>query len=56
LTYPNATAAVLVAISLVVLGRLVTTPDSVPLAVAAAGLLTGVAATMGRAGALALVV
>jgi hypothetical protein len=31
LTYPNATAAVLVAISLVVLGRLVTTPGSVPL-------------------------
>jgi hypothetical protein len=30
LTYPNATAAVLVAISLVVLGRLVTTPGSVP--------------------------
>src|SRR5215216_753429 len=56
LTYPNATAAVLVSISLVVLGRLVTTPGSVPLAVAAAGLLTGVAATMSRAGALALVV
>jgi hypothetical protein len=56
LTYPNATAAVLVPISLVVLGRLVTTPSSVPLAVAAAGLLTGVAATMSRAGVLALVV
>jgi O-Antigen ligase len=56
LTYPNATAAVLVPISLVVLGRLVTAPGSVPLAVAAAGLLTGVAATMSRAGALALVV
>ena len=56
LTYPNATAAVLVAISLVVLGRLVTTPGSAPLAVAAAGLLTGLAATMSRAGALALVV
>jgi hypothetical protein len=56
LTYPNATAAVLLAFSLVVLGRLVTTPSSVPLAVAAAGLLTGVAATMSRAGVLALVV
>jgi hypothetical protein len=56
LTYPNATAAVLVAFSLVVLGRLVTTPTSVPLAVAAAGLLAGVAATMSRAGVLALVV
>jgi O-antigen ligase/polysaccharide polymerase Wzy-like membrane protein len=56
LTYPNATAAVLAAISLVVLGRLVRTPDSVPLAMAAAGLLTGLAATMSRAGILALVV
>jgi hypothetical protein len=56
LTYPNATAAVLAAISLVVLGRLVGTPGSVPLALAAAGLLTGLAATMSRAGALALVV
>ena len=56
LTYPNATAAVLVAISLVVLGRLIATPGSVPLALAAAGLLTGLAATMSRAGALALVV
>jgi O-Antigen ligase len=56
LTYPNATAAVLVSISLVVLGRLAATPGSVPLAVAAAGLLAGLAATMSRAGALALVV
>jgi hypothetical protein len=56
LTYPNATAVVLVAISLVVLGRLVSTPASIPLAVAAAGLLTGLAATMSRAGILALVV
>lgn len=56
LTYPNATAAVLVPISLVVLGRLVGTPTSVPLAVAATGLLAGLAATMSRAGALALVV
>jgi O-antigen ligase len=56
LTYPNATAAVLAPISLVVLGRLVATPGSIPLAVAAAGLLAGLAATMSRAGALALVV
>jgi hypothetical protein len=56
LTYPNATAAVLAPIGLVVLGRLVGTPGSVPMAVAAAGLLTGLAATMSRAGALALVV
>jgi O-Antigen ligase len=56
LTYPNAAAAVLAPISLVVLGRLVGTPGSVPLALAAAGLLAGLAATMSRAGALALVV
>jgi hypothetical protein len=56
LTYPNATAAVLAPISLVVLGRLAGTPGSVPLALAATGLLAGLAATMSRAGALALVV
>jgi hypothetical protein len=56
LTYPNATAAVLAPISLVVLGRLVGTPGSVPLTLAATGLLAGLAATMSRAGALALVV
>ena len=56
LTYPNATAAVLAPIGLVVLGRLLATPGSVPLALAAAGLLAGLAATMSRAGALALVV
>jgi hypothetical protein len=56
LTYPNATAALLAAISLVVIGRLAGTPGSAPLAMAAAGLLSGVAATMSRAGALALVV
>src|SRR6266540_2108616 len=56
LTYPNATAAVLAAISLVVLGRLIGTPGSVPLALAATGLLAGLAATMSRAGALGLVV
>jgi hypothetical protein len=56
LTYPNATAAVLAPISLVVLGRLVGTPGSLPLVLAATGLLTGLAATMSRAGAFALVV
>ena len=56
LTYPNATAAVLAPISLLVLGRLVATPGSVPLTVAATGLLAGLAATMSRAGALAFVV
>jgi O-Antigen ligase len=55
LTYPNATAAVLASISLVVLGRLVATPGSVPLTLAAAGLLAGLGATMSRAGVLALV-
>jgi O-Antigen ligase len=56
LTYPNATAAVLAPISLLVLGRLVGTPGSLPLALAGTGLLAGLAATMSRAGALALVV
>jgi hypothetical protein len=56
LTYPNAAAAVLAAASLVVVGRLVATPGSVPLVLAAAGLLAGLAATMSRAGALGLVV
>jgi hypothetical protein len=56
LTYPNATAAVLAPISLLVLGRLVGTPGSVPLALAATGLLAGLGATMSRAGALGLVV
>ena len=46
----------LASISLVVLGRLVATPGSVPLTLAAAGLLAGLGATMSRAGALALVV
>jgi hypothetical protein len=56
LTYPNTTAAVLVPISLVVLGRLAATPGSMPLVMAGTGLLTGLAATMSRAGGLALVV
>ena len=56
LTYPNATAAVLAPIGLVVLGRLVATPASLPLVLAATGLLTGLVATMSRAGVFALVV
>jgi hypothetical protein len=56
LTYPNATAAVLAPISLLVLARLVATPCSVPLTLAAAALLTGLGATMSRAGALAFAV
>ncbi len=43
-------------ISLLVLGRLVGAPGSVPLTLAGTGLLAGLAATMSRAGALALVV
>jgi O-Antigen ligase len=56
LSYPNAAAAVLVPLALVVLDRLVTEPRSAPLAVAATGLLAGLAATLSRAGVLALVV
>jgi O-Antigen ligase len=56
LSYPNATAAVLAPVVLLVLARLVWLPRSVPLALAATGLLTGLASTMSRAGAFALVV
>jgi hypothetical protein len=56
LSYPNATAAVLAPVALLVLARLVAAPRSLPLVVAATGLLAGLAATMSRAGALALVV
>ncbi len=56
LSYPNATAAVLVAVALLVLARLVQMPRSVPLVLAATGLLVGLAATASRAGALALAV
>ncbi len=56
LSYPNATAAVLVPVALVVLARLVETPGSLPLVVALTGLLTGLGATASRAGALALAV
>ena len=56
LTYPNAAAAVLVPVALLVLARLVDAPGSLPLALAAAGLLAGAAATLSRAAALALAV
>jgi hypothetical protein len=56
LTYPNAAAAVLVPLALVVLARLVDAPGSLPLALAATGLLAGAAATLSRAAALALAV
>jgi len=56
LSYPNATAALLVPMVLVVLARLVETPRSLPLVLAVTGLLAGLGATASRAGALALVV
>jgi hypothetical protein len=56
LTYPNAAAAVLVPVALVVLAQLVDAPSSLPLALAATGLLAGAAATLSRAAALALAV
>jgi hypothetical protein len=56
LSYPNAAAAVLAPVALVVLARLVEVPRSLPLVLAATGLLAGLAATMSRAGALALAV
>jgi hypothetical protein len=56
LSYPNATAAVLAPVALLALARLVAAPRSVFLALAATGLLTGLAATASRAGALAFTV
>jgi O-Antigen ligase len=56
LTYPNAAAAVLVPVALLVLARLTAAPRNLPLALAATGLLAGAAATMSRAAALALAV
>ena len=56
LTYPNAAAAVLVPVALVVLAWLVDAPRSLGLVLAASGLLTGLGATMSRAAALALAV
>jgi len=56
LSYPNATAAVLAPVALLVLARLVDRPRSLPLALAVTGLLAGLGATASRAGALALAV
>jgi hypothetical protein len=56
LSYPNATAAVLVPVALLALARLVQTPHSLPLALGATGLLAGLGATASRAGGLALAV
>jgi hypothetical protein len=56
LTYPNATAAVLVPLAVLVLARLIQAPQSLPLVLAATALLVGLGATMSRAGALGLVV
>lgn len=56
LTYANATSAVLVPLLLVALALLSRRPRSLPLALVLAVLLTGVAATLSRAAALALLV
>ena len=56
LTYPNAAAAVLVPLALVGLARLARGPRSLLMVVAVTGLLAGAAATMSRAGAVALVI
>jgi hypothetical protein len=55
-SYPNAAAAVLVPLAVLALARLTDTPRSALPALAAAGLLAGLAATMSRAGALGLAV
>ena len=54
LTYPNATAVVLVMVSLLVLALMTERGRSLPLALAATGLLIGAGATLSRAGLLAL--
>lgn len=54
LTYTNATAGLLVPLALLALARLTATPKSAYLSLAAVCLLTGVAATLSRAGLAAL--
>jgi hypothetical protein len=54
LTYPNATAVVLVMVSLLVLALMTERGRSLPLALAATGLLIGAGATLSRAGLMAL--
>lgn len=56
LSYPNASAAVLVPLAVLVLARLTEAPRSLLPVLAATGLLAGLGATMSRAGALALAV
>jgi O-Antigen ligase len=56
LTYPNATAALLVPLALLALALLAARPRAVPRALAAYLLLVGVGATLSRAGFLALLV
>jgi len=56
LTYPNATAAVLAVLALLCLALLTGQPRSVPLGLAATGLLAGLGATLSRAGLLGLAV
>jgi O-antigen ligase len=56
LTYPNATAVLLAMLALVTLARLTQTPRSSFLALSATVLLVGLAATLSRAGMLALAV
>jgi hypothetical protein len=56
LTYPNATAVVLAMLALMVLALLTESPRSTSLVLGATVLLTGLAATLSRAGLLALLV
>jgi O-Antigen ligase len=56
LSYPNATAAVLVPLAMLVLARLIEAPRSLLLVLTATGLLAGLGATMSRAGALGFAV
>jgi O-antigen ligase len=56
LTYPNATAVILAMLALLTLALLTEAPRSVPLLLAATVVLTGLVATLSRAGLLALAV
>ena len=56
LTYANAAAGVLAAVTLVAVGRLVARPDSHPTALSVCMLLTGLGATLSRGGMLAFAV
>jgi O-antigen ligase len=56
LTYPNATAVILAMLALLILALLTEAPRSVPLLLAATVVLTGLVATLSRAGLLAFAV